>query len=241
MAKIIFEDVTKIYPNGNIGVEGISLEVIKGEFVFIVGKSGSGKSTLLKLLTTQEITTTGDIFLDDDSIISVKSKDIPYIRRKFGVMDPSVGLLSDRTIYENIELVMVATEHPRKMIAPQVDEALEIVGLRKKKLRYPNELSGGEIARALLARAIVTKPTILVADEPTANLDPDTSWDLMCLLEDIRHQGITIIVASHAKELVSLMKKRVVTLAAGRIVRDERYGQYDSVMMERYERLYRRK
>ncbi|MDD3142132.1 MAG: ATP-binding cassette domain-containing protein [Lachnospiraceae bacterium] len=237
MAEIIFRNVTKSFGTEPESVKNISFEVDKGEFVFLVGRSGAGKSTILKLLTTQLVPTAGEITVDDESIIHVKKSRIPYFRRKFGIMEEKLGLLNDRTLYDNIALAMIATNQPKKLINGRVEEVLGVVGLRKMKTHYPYELSGGEKARALLARALVTNPHIIVADEPTANLDPDASWDLMCLLDDISHQGFTVIVASHARELVTIMKKRVITLADGEIIKDEKKGRYDMRLIEIYERM----
>ncbi|MEF9941580.1 MAG: ATP-binding cassette domain-containing protein [Lachnospiraceae bacterium] len=241
MSEIIFEHVMKKFNRNVIALEDISFEVEKGEFLFVVGPNGAGKSTMLRLLTTQMQPTTGRIIVDGESVGQASRKQIPYIRRKFGVMEHELGLLQDRTLYENIAFAMVATEQPRKLIANRVEEVLGVVGLRRMQDQYPYELSGGEEARALLARSLVTNPRILVADEPTANLDPDASWDLMCLLDDINRQGITVIVASHARELVTIMKKRVLTLVGGSIVKDEKNGRYDSRTIEIHERLNSRK
>jgi cell division transport system ATP-binding protein len=235
MAVIIFENVTKIFNQDIIGVQDLSFEIEKGEFVFLVGRNGAGKSTFLKLLTTQLLPTVGDIIVEGESIGMIKRNKIPYFRRKFGIMEKDVGLLNDRTLYDNIAFAMIATGQPKKLIESRVGEVLGVVGLRKMYQQYPSELSGGEVARALLARALVINPHIIVADEPTANLDSDASWDFMCLLDDISRQGITVIIASHDRELVTVLKKRVITLADGKIIKDEKKGRYDTRIIESYD------
>lgn len=231
MPDIKFDHVTKMYTDNTRGLEDISFSVETGEFVFLVGRSGAGKSTLLRLLTVQEEPTSGDIFIGDENIGSVRKRHIPYIRRGFGIMEKDLGLLADRNIMENLEFSMIAAQQPRKGMEARIEDLLGTVGMRRMQYRYPSELSGGEVARALLARALINNPRIVVADEPTANLDPDSSWDLICLLHDISRQGITVIVACHDRELVNILKKRVITLSDGKIIGDEKKGSYNSRIM----------
>ena len=231
MPDIKFEQVTKIYKDDTLGVDDISLFVESGDFVFLVGRSGAGKSTLLRLITVQEEATSGEIHIGDDNITTVRKRQIPYIRRRIGIMDKDLGLLPDRNIRENLEFSMIATQQSRKGMGGRIEELLGAVGLRSMQDRYPEELSGGEVARALLARALITNPRIIIADEPTANLDSDSSWDLMCLLNDISRQGITVIVACHDRDLVNIMNKRVITLSQGKIIGDHKRGRYNNWMI----------
>ncbi|SHJ29819.1 cell division ATP-binding protein FtsE [Parasporobacterium paucivorans] len=231
MSDIKFDQVTKVYNKDVTGVDNLSFFVETGEFVFLVGKSGAGKSTLLRLLTAQEEPTSGEIHIGKECLGKISRSRIPYIRRGFGIMEKGLGLLEDRDIRENLEFAMIAAEQPRRGMADRIDELLGVVGLRRMQKQFPQELSGGEAARALLARSLIANPRIIVADEPTANLDPDSSWDLMCLLSDISRQGITVMVACHDRELVDILKKRVITLADGRIIGDEKKGRYNSRMM----------
>lgn len=226
MAKIIFNHVTKVFDGGVTALKNVSYELDPGEFLFVVGKSGAGKSTLLKLMTRQITPTSGEIRIDGRSLAEIEKDEVPFLNRRFGIMENEFGLLGDRNLYENVALALIATEMPRKIIRKRTESVLASVGLRKMADRYPSELSGGEAARGLLARAMVTDPEILLADEPTANLDPDTSWDIMTLLDDMSHAGITVVVASHDKEIVNIMRKRVITLSGGRIIGDVKSGRY---------------
>lgn len=235
MAEIIFDKVSKIYTSGMVGVEEASFEIEKGEFVFLIGRSGAGKSTLLKLITKQILPSAGQIWMQGKELGSLTDAQMPYFYRRIGIMDKELGLLNDRNIYENIKLAMVATDQPRKLIKSRVLGTLNNMGILKRTYALPQELSAGEEARALLARAIVTNPEILIADEPTANLDSTNAWDLMCLLDELNRLGVTIIVTSHAHELVSMMKKRVISLVAGRIVADERKASYNPIAWDVFE------
>lgn len=234
MMEIIFDHVSKFFDE-QIALEDVSFQIEKGEFVFIIGKSGAGKSTLLKLILKQEEVTSGKIVVDGQSLQALTQKKIPYYRRKIGYMSPDVGLLKDRNVYENLYLAMVAVGARKAHAKREIARVLGIVGLADKEKANVQELSGGENARILLARALLVHPQILIADEPTANLDSDAAWDLMLLLNEINHRGITVIVASHARELVSIMKKRVITLVLGCLVADEKCAIYNQSAVDIFE------
>ena len=231
MAQIIFDHVTKEYKN-EIALKDISFTVDKGEFVFIVGKSGAGKSTLVNVSMEQEEVTSGQITVEGRRLDIMEPKRIPLHRRRLGIMSPEVGLLKDRSIYDNIKLAILATGNADVRIRPKVIKVLGLVGLAGKCEAYPDELSGGEQARVLLSRALAVGPEILLADEPTANLDPDSAWDLMQLFDELNYRGMTILVASHARELVTIMKRRCITLVAGRLAVDAKRSIYDQKAMD---------
>lgn len=220
--------VTKIYPGGQVALKDINLKILKGEFVFIVGPSGAGKSTLIKLLFREEVPTRGQIFFGGKNITRLRPKEIPYLRRRIGIVFQDFRLLPEKTVYENIAFAMEVVEASGRDIRKRVPYVLERVGLAHKAKAKPSELSGGEQQRVALARALVNNPDVLVADEPTGNLDPDTSRDIMNLLDDINKRGTTLVVASHARELVDSMKKRVIQLEKGSLVRDEERGVYSN-------------
>lgn len=220
------EHITKVYPNGVKAINDISLNVEKGEFIFIVGNSGSGKSTLLKLLMKELEVTSGKLYIDNQDVTKLKRSKVPKLRRKMGVVFQDFRLLEKMNIYNNVAFALKVTEAPIRKIRRSVPMVLSMVGLAKKAKRYPTELSGGEQQRTALARAIVNNPSILLADEPTGNLDPKTSWEIMKLLVDINLRGTTIIMVTHDREIVNAMKKRVVTLKNGRIVKDIQKGDY---------------
>ncbi len=230
MPMIVLQDVTKVFENDTLAVDSISLGIEQGEFVFLLGKSGAGKSTLLRLIARELEPTSGDIQVDGKSMTNMKKRDIPFLRRKFGLIWQNSLLLPDRTVYDNVALAMYATEQPQKLINESVPAALSLVNMRKKADRFPHELSGGEQFKVALARAVVNNPQVLCADEPTANLDKDSAWDIMCLLDEINRCGITVIVATHAQELVTIMRKRVVTLTEGRLLGDVRKGKYGDII-----------
>ncbi len=218
--------VTKIYKNGTEGVRDITLNIDRGEFVFLVGSSGSGKSTLIKLLLREIEPTEGMININKIDTVNLVQKQIPYLRRNLGVVFQDFRLLPNKTVYENVAFAMQVIEAPSKLIRRNVPAVLSLVGLQNKLRAYPRELSGGEQQRTALARAIVNNPPILIADEPTGNLDPETAWDIMCLLEEINLRGTTVVVATHARDIVDAMQKRVVMLEHGRIIRDVDKGRY---------------
>ncbi len=241
--QIVFDHVTKKFEEGGIGLEKVSFEIQKGEFVFVIGESGAGKSTLLRLLTRRIGVTSGNIYVENQSVRQMQRKKIPYFRRQFGIMDKEVGLLDYMDLYHNVELALIATEHPEASMRKKVMKALALMGLSGKEDYLPIEVSIGERARAMLARAIVTSPSILVLDEPTANLDPGLAWDIMTLVNNINRAGVTVIVVSHSKDLVDVMHKRVLTLVAGVLVSDEKNGGYNSKAMDifTYRKIMRRR
>lgn len=223
---IKIENVTKVYPNGSSGVSDVTINIEKGEFVFFVGSSGSGKSTLIRLLLRELDPTSGKIIVNDMDTSTLTQKQIPMFRRKLGVVFQDFRLLQNKTVYENVAFAMQVIESPSKLIRRNVPTVLSLVGLKQKAKAYPNQLSGGEQQRAALARAIINNPDILIADEPTGNLDPETAWDIMGLLDDINKRGTTVVVATHAKDIVDQMQKRVITLKKGHILRDVYKGGY---------------
>lgn len=231
MAQIVFDHVTKKFKE-ETALENISFEIDKGEFVFIIGKSGAGKSTLLNLIMKQEEATSGQIIVEGRRLDTMSRQRVPYHRRRLGIMSSEVGLLKDRSVCDNIKLAMLATENAKKHMHEKSIKLLGLVGLASKYQAYPNELSGGEQARVLLARALSVQPEILIADEPTANLDPDAAWDLMQLLEELNYRGMTVLVASHARGLVTIMKRRCITLVAGRLAADEKRSIYNQKAMD---------
>jgi len=219
-------NVSKTYPNGTVALRDINLKLDKGEFVFLVGPSGSGKSTLVKLLLKEEEATEGEVYVNGYDVTSMTRQEIPYLRRSLGVVFQDFRLLPNKTVYENVAFAMIITEALPKEIRRQVPMALALVGLSRKANMYPHQLSGGEQQRVALARALVNSPALLIADEPTGNLDPETSWEIMKLLSEINHRGTTVIVATHEKSIVDAMKKRVVAINKGVIVRDQEKGLY---------------
>jgi len=223
---IKFENVDKEYDNGVKALSNINLSIEKGEFVFLVGPSGAGKSTLIKLILKEENPTSGKIYLNNKDITNVKNRKVPYIRRNVGVVFQDFRLLPNKTVYENIAFAMEIIGSHSKEIRRNVPMVLSMVNLSKKADYYPDQLSGGEHQRVAIARAIVNNPPILIADEPTGNLDPDTAWEIMKLLRDINRRGTTILMATHAKEIVDAMQKRVIEIEKGMIVRDEEKGVY---------------
>ena len=209
--------------------DGISLSIEKGEFVFLVGSSGSGKSTMIKLLLKELDPTEGTITINSVKTGELRRSQIPYLRRNVGVVFQDFRLLPNKTVFENVAFAMQVIEAPTKTIRRNVPTVLSLVGLRDKSKVYPRELSGGEQQRTALARAIVNNPPILIADEPTGNLDPATAWDIMTLLEEINKRGTTVVIATHAKDIVDQMQKRVITLSDGHIIRDKKGGYSDEI------------
>jgi cell division transport system ATP-binding protein len=218
--------VSKTYPNGTVALRDVNLKIEKGEFVFLVGPSGSGKSTLVKLLLKEEDATEGEVYVNGYDVSSMTRSEIPYLRRSLGFVFQDFRLLPNKTVYENVAFAMIITEALPKEIRRQVPMVLALVGLSRKANMYPSQLSGGEQQRVALARALANNPALLIADEPTGNLDPETSWEIMKLLSEVNHRGTTVIVATHEKSIVDEMKKRVVSISKGLIVRDQEKGQY---------------
>lgn len=223
---LIMKDVSKAYPGGAVALQDINVHIEPGEFVFVVGPSGAGKSTFIKMLFREVLPTTGSIFVNGTDILALTPKEIPYMRRQLGIIFQDYRLLPDRTVYENVAFAMQVIEAPHRKIKRQVLNVLDLVGLRHRSDAYPNELSGGEQQRIAIARAIVNDPLLVIADEPTGNLDPETSWDIMEIFKEINATGTTIVMATHDKDVVDAMGKRVIAIEKGRIVRDEHEGVY---------------
>ena len=223
---IFFDDVCKTYQTGTEAVKHTTLHIEKGEFAFIVGPSGCGKSTLMKMLLKEVEPTSGSIYINGKDITQLTKKQVPFLRRKMGIVFQDFRLLPDKTVYENVAYAMRVIEASPKMIKKQVPNVLALVGLLKKAKMYPDELSGGEQQRVAVARAIVNNPMMLIADEPTGNLDPETAWEIMSLLNDINRRGTTVVVATHAKEIVDKMQKRVIAIESGTVCSDIKKGVY---------------
>ena len=223
---IIFSNVSKVYDNGSTALNNISFFIERGEFVFIVGPSGAGKSTLIKLLMHEETATDGDVIINNVKVNNLGQKDIPYLRRNMGVVFQDFRLLPKKTVYENVSFAMEIIGASSREIRRQVPSILSMVGLSHKAKAYPSQLSGGEQQRVALARALVNNPSFLIADEPTGNLNPKTAMEIMELLVEINKRGTTVIMATHAKDIVDQMKKRVIAIEDGVIVRDEARGVY---------------
>lgn len=223
---INFKKVFMRYPNGVTALNGLDLEIKEGEFVFIVGPSGAGKSTLIKLLLKELEPTKGKILLDGQNITKVHGRRVPKIRAKTGVVFQDFRLLQNKTAYENVAFALEIMRTKSREIKPMVLKIMKLVGLSGKERSKPNELSGGEQQRVCIARAIINDPPILICDEPTGNLDPDTSWEIMKLLKNINKAGTTIIMVTHDKDIVNDMKQRVIALEDGKIVRDQNMGVY---------------
>ncbi|MGH4049845.1 MAG: cell division ATP-binding protein FtsE [Clostridium sp.] len=223
---IQLKKITKIYDNNVIALSNIDITIKKGEFIFLVGPSGAGKSTFVKILLKEIDPTTGSIFINNLDITKLSRKKVPYHRRKIGVVFQDFRLIDTLNVYENVAFALRVTESSEKDIRKKVPYVLDLVGLSKKHMAFPNEISGGEKQRVSLARAIVNNPTLLIADEPTGNLDPATALGIMDILKDINKAGTTVIMATHAKNIVDAMKKRVLALEKGVLVRDEQRGRY---------------
>src|SRR6478736_5426364 len=226
---ILFDTVTKKYPRTTRpAVDGVSLEVERGEFVFIVGQSGSGKSTLLRLALKEENATSGSVLVAGRELSRLPDRKVPQLRREIGTVFQDFRLLPNKTVFQNVAFALQVIGKSRSVIRQTVPETLRIVGLEGKEKRLPHELSGGEQQRVAIARAIVNKPAILLADEPTGNLDPATSAGIMTLLSTINANGTTVLMATHDSGIVDTMKRRVIELVSGQIVRDERQGGYQT-------------
>jgi cell division transport system ATP-binding protein len=223
---ISLQRVTKIYRNDVTALEDVSIEIDKGEFVFVVGPSGSGKSTMVRLLLKQEDATRGDVFVAGKNLSKITSFKVPHLRRNVGTVFQDYKLLQDKTAFENVSFALEVIGKPKHVIDQRVPEILEYVGLGDKLNAYPDELSGGEQQRVSIARACVNRPLVLLADEPTGNLDPNTSVDIMRLLDKVNRVGTTILMATHDQAIVDAMRKRVIELDKGRVVRDQSRGVY---------------
>jgi cell division transport system ATP-binding protein len=223
---IELQDVWKTYADGTHALRGVSVCIDRNEFVYLVGPSGAGKSTFMKLIYREEIPTKGQISVNGFNIGKLKPRKIPFVRRNIGVIFQDYRLLPKLTAYENIAFAMEVIEAPRRVIKKRTMEVLELVGLKNKQNSLPQQLSGGEQQRVAIARAIVNNPAVIVADEPTGNLDPETSWGIMNLLEEINFRGTTIVMATHNREIVNTLRKRVIAIENGIIARDEARGEY---------------
>lgn len=219
-------NVTKEYENGVVALSEVNLKIENGEFVFLIGSSGAGKTTVTKLLMREENVTSGQVFIDGKDVTQIKDKDIPYLRRNMGVVFQDFRLLEDRTVYENVEFAMQIVGASRRDIRRRVPTVLNMVGLNYKAKMFPRQLSGGEQQRVALARALVNNPSLLLADEPTGNLNPETAMEIMEIFENINAMGTTIIMATHAHDIVDAMHKRVIAIEDGRVVRDQVGGEY---------------
>jgi cell division transport system ATP-binding protein len=220
-----FYNVSKIYPNGVKALNDVSLKIERGEFIFLMGHSGAGKSTLIKMLFREELPTRGQIFIASRSIVRMKKSEVPLLRRNIGIVFQDFKLLERKTVFENIAFAMEVVGAPTRKIKPRVKEVIQMVGLQGKEKSFPSQLSGGEQQRVGIARAIVNRPLVLIADEPTGNLDRDTSQEIMELIYDINYRGTTVIMATHARELVKSSNRRVITLEKGSIISDLQAGE----------------
>lgn len=223
---IVLENVCKSYATGAPALSGVNLTIKQGEFVFVVGDSGSGKSTLIKLLLRELVPTSGDIYVNGQNLQQLKRRNVPKYRRNLGVVFQDFRLLKDRNVYENVAFAQRIIQVPGREIKKNVPSILSVVGLAGKYKAKPRQLSGGEQQRVAMARALINRPPILLCDEPTGNLDPKNSWEIMKLLEQINQKGTTIIVVTHNREIVNEMQKRVVTMKKGVVVSDEEKGGY---------------
>ncbi len=219
-------NVSKKYPNGITAVNNISIQINDGEFIYVVGPSGAGKSTFIKMMYREEKATAGRIIVGEFDLMKMKERNVPYLRRHVGVVFQDFKLLPRLTVFENIAYAMEVIGAKPKEITDRVNEVLELVGLKHRMRMFPNELSGGEQQRVAIARAIVNTPEVLIADEPTGNLDPDTSLEIMQILEEINKRGTTVVMATHNSSIVNEMKHRVIAIENGRIVRDQQEGEY---------------
>ena len=224
---IELKNVSKVYDNGSIALDHVSLHIGKGEFVFVVGASGAGKSTLIKLVAHEELPSRGSVFVNGIEVNKLAKSRVPYLRRKMGIVFQDFRLLPNKTAQENVAFAMEVIEAPRRLIRRRVRDVLDLVGLVGKADALPRNLSGGEQQRVAIARAIVNRPLLLIADEPTGNLDPETSQDIMEVFKKINHMGTTVLMVTHDKTLVDMMNKRVIEIDGGKVVRDEQKGGYD--------------
>jgi len=224
---ISFQNVTKKFGSNIVALEDINLDIKNGEFVFLVGPSGAGKSTLLRLLAREYLPSSGKILIDETDIAKIRSKDIPDFRRKIGFVFQDFKLLDDRTVLENVALALQVRNVPEHEIAKDVERTLKLFEIWNRRNLFPRQLSGGEAQRTAIARAIIGKPSILLADEPTGDLDPQTAWSVLQLLGEINSWGTTIVMATHNKEIVDAQKRRVVVIKEGKVAHDKNEGKYD--------------
>lgn len=223
---IQMKNVYKKYPNGIVALNGLNVEIEQGEFVYIVGPSGAGKSTFIKMMYREERPTSGQMLIDGLDLAKMKNKNVPLLRRQIGVVFQDFKLLPRLNVYENVAFALEVIEEKPETIRKRVLEVLDLVGLKHKARMFPRELSGGEQQRISVARSIVNTPKVVIADEPTGNLDPETSWDIMNLFERINASGTTILMATHNREIVNSMRHRVIAIEGGLIARDEAGGDY---------------
>ncbi|HZK83135.1 MAG TPA: cell division ATP-binding protein FtsE [Desulfosporosinus sp.] len=219
-------NVSKIYQNGARALIDVNLRIGKGDFVFLVGPSGAGKSTLIKLFYRDEIPTRGQVIINGKNLVRMKEREVPYLRRNIGVIFQDFKLMSNKTVSENVAFALEVIGVSSKEVKIRTRTTLELVGLKNKENAYPHELSGGEQQRVCVARAIINNPALLIADEPTGNLDPETAWGIMELLYNINKRGTTVVMATHAKAIVNKMQRRVIAIENGRVARDEEKGGY---------------
>jgi cell division transport system ATP-binding protein len=223
---LVLNDVTKRYPNGREALRDVDLVIPEGDFVFLVGPSGAGKSTLMKLIIRDELATEGEVILEGQDLAKLPRRKVPRVRRKIGAVFQDYRLLPSKTARENVAFALEVTGTPRRQIGPAVDRALRLVGLGRQADQLPSQLSGGELQRTAIARALVHDPRLIIADEPTGNLDPLISWEIIQLLLRINELGVTVLMATHDADVVTALRKRVVALEEGRIIRDEVGGGY---------------
>jgi cell division transport system ATP-binding protein len=228
-AVLVLHDVTKVYPNGKVALEDVDLVIPEGDFVFLVGPSGAGKSTLIKLLIRDEVASHGSVVLDGQDLARLPRRHVARVRRKIGIVFQDFKLLPTKSVWENVAFALEVTGVPRKRIRPAVDRVLALVGLTAQRGQLPSQLSGGEQQRTAIARALVHDPRLIIADEPTGNLDPLISWEIIQLLLRINDLGVTVLMATHNADVVTALRKRVVALEEGRIIRDEVGGIYHRV------------
>lgn len=223
---IEMEDVYKKYPNGVVAANGINVSIKQGEFVYVVGPSGAGKSTFIKMMYREEKPSKGSIMINGVNLAKLKESRVPTFRRNLGVVFQDFKLLPKLTVYENVAFALEVIEESPKYIKKRVMEVLDLVGLKHKSRMLPTELSGGEQQRVSIARSIVNSPKVMIADEPTGNLDPETSWEIMRIFEEINTRGTTIVMATHNREIVNTIRHRVIAIENGQIIRDEQRGDY---------------
>jgi cell division transport system ATP-binding protein len=223
---VTLHDVTMRYPNGKVALHEVDLAIPEGDFVFLVGPSGAGKSTLIRLLIRDEVATHGSVYVDGQEVNRLRRRQVPKLRRKIGIVFQDYKLLPSKNVYDNVAFALEVTGTPRKQIRPAVERVLALVGLTAQARQLPSQLSGGEQQRTAIARALVHDPRLIIADEPTGNLDPLIAWEILQLLLRINELGVTVLMATHNAEVVTALRRRVVALEDGRVIRDEVGGAY---------------